>query len=451
MSFPDGFKWGVATSSYQIEGATQQDGKGPSVWDMFCRKPGVTWRGHHGDVACDHYHRYRDDVALMQRIGVQAYRFSICWPRVLPDGVGTVNAPGLAFYDSLVDALLEAGITPYVTLFHWDYPLALYRRGGWLNRDSADWFAEYVQVVVRALSDRVRHFMTLNEVQVFVIGGHHDAWHAPGDGLQLREVLLAGHHALLAHGRAVQAIRANARIPAQVGFAPVGIVKLPASTRSQDMEAARRAMFSVTERRGWNNTWWMDPVFCGHYPEDGLKLYGADAPRPTPSDLEIISEPLDFFGVNIYQGWKVRAGVEGEPEEVEFPPGYPITGFDWPVTPEALYWGPRFIYERYRVPLLIAENGLSCRDWVSLDGRVHDPQRIDFVTRYLRQLHQAILEQVPIWGYFYWSLLDNFEWADGYKQRFGLVHVDFSSQERILKDSAHWYRELIASHGEIAL
>jgi beta-glucosidase len=451
MSFPTGFHWGVATSSYQIEGAVAEEGKGPSVWDVFCHKEGMIWQGHTGDVACDHYHRFCEDVALMGQIGVQAYRLSVCWPRVLPDGVGRVNAPGLAFYDRLVDALLQEGITPYVTLFHWDYPFALYRRGGWLNRDSADWFAQYVEVVVRALSDRVRQWVTLNEVQVFIVAGHQGGWHAPGDGLPLKDVLLAGHHALLAHGRAVQAIRANARTPAQVGYAPVGVVKIPASDRAEDIEAARVGMFSIRERRAWNNSWWMDPVLHGRYPLDGLELYGADAPRPASGDLATISERIDFFGVNIYQGSQVRAGPDGQPQQLPWGPGHPITGSDWPVTPEALYWGSRFLYERYSLPIVITENGLSCRDWVSLDGKVHDPQRIDFVTRYLRQLYRVIEDGVPVRGYFYWSLLDNFEWADGYKQRFGLVHVDFSTQQRTLKDSAHWYRALIASNGRSAL
>jgi len=451
MAFPERFAWGAATSSYQIEGAVAADGKGPSVWDMFARKPDVIWQGQSGDVACDHYARAGEDVTLMQRIGLRAYRFSVSWPRVLPDGTGAVNAAGLAFYDRLVDALLEADVTPYVTLFHWDYPLALYHRGGWLNRDSVQWFGDYTEAVVRALSDRVRHFMTHNEIQVFVTCGHWQGVHAPGDRLEFRQVLRVGHHALLAHGRSVQAIRANAKGPVQIGYAPAGVVHCPVSERPQDVDAARAAMFAVGPRQPWNNAWWMDPVLLGGYPEAGLQAFGSDAPDVTSGDYELMRQPIDFLGINIYQGRLIRAAADGTPREVSRPIGHPLTGFDWPVTPDALYWGPRLLHERYGLPIVITENGCSTRDWPSLDGRVHDPQRIDFVTRYLRELHRAIQEGVPVHGYFLWSLLDNFEWAEGYKERFGLVHVDYPTQGRTLKDSALWYREVIASNGAAAL
>ena len=451
MSFPKDFAWGVATSSYQIEGATETDGKGPSVWDSFCRKPGAIRGGHDGRTACEHYQRYAEDVALMRQIGVRAYRFSVCWPRILPAGVGQVNQAGIDFYDRLVDALLEAGVTPYVTLFHWEYPLALYRRGGWLNPDSSDWFADYAGTVVRALTDRVKHWITLNEVQVFIVGGHYQGWHAPGDQHRFGEMLRAGHHALLAHGKAVQAIRANAQGESRVGYAPVGQVKYPVSNRSEDVDAARQAMFATEANQGWTNAWWMDPVMLGEYPASGLEVFGTDAPVPKPGDMKIIGEPIDFFGVNIYQGEQVRAGDDGRPEIVPHPVGCPMTGFNWPVTPEALYWGSRFFYERYQRRIIITENGLSCRDWISLDGRVHDPQRIDFAARYLRELHRAMQEGVPVDGYFHWSLMDNFEWAEGYLQRFGLIYVDFDTQARVLKDSAYWYRDVISTNGAKAL
>ncbi len=451
ISFPQRFVWGAATAAYQIEGGAAEGGKGPSVWDMLCEKAGAIHGGHDGRVASDHYHRWLEDIALLRQLGLTGYRFSISWPRVLPEGTGRVNLEGLAFYDRIVDALLEAGITPYATLFHWDMPLAAYHHGGWLNRDVADWFAEYSALVARKLGDRVEHWMTLNEPQVFVGHGHYDGRHAPGLRFSLAEMLRCGHNALRAHGSSVRAIRAESRRPARIGFAPMGFPKLPASEAPDDISAARQAMFSVVDPNHWNLTWWTDPVMFGAYPEDGLRLFGKDAPAVSAGDLELISAPTDFLGLNIYQGVRIRKGAAGQPEVVPTPPGFPITGFNWPVTPEALYWGPKFAYERYQKPIFITENGLSCRDWPSLDGRVHDAQRIDFLTRHLRELHRGIREGVPIEGYFHWSALDNFEWADGYKERFGLIYVDYASGERIPKDSFHWYAKIIASGGAAAL
>jgi beta-glucosidase len=446
--FPKDFVWGAAAASYQIEGAAALDGKGPSVWDMFCRKPNAVWNRHTGDVACDHYHRYLDDVGLMKQMGLQAYRLSISWPRVLPSGVGSVNERGLDFYDRLVDALLGAGIEPWVTLFHWDYPLELYYRGGWLNRDSPGWFADYATLAVSRLSDRVKHWMTLNEPQVFIGAGHHEGRHAPGDSLAFREVLRAGHHALLAHGQGVRAIRAASKQPCKIGYAPVGLAKMPADPSSAaDLEAARSSMFSVRAETAWTNTWWMDPVLFGEYPDDGLKLYAPHLPQFDADDFETISAPIDFFGVNIYTGQFVAAGPNGEPQERPFPVGHPITAFEWNVAPEAMYWGPRFFYERYKKPIVVTENGLSCRDWVSLDGKVHDPQRIDFTQRHLLQAERAIAGGVPVQAYFHWSFIDNFEWAQGYKQRFGMIFCDYPSGTRTLKDSAHWYAEVIRTNG----
>jgi beta-glucosidase len=446
MSFPRHFLWGAATAAYQVEGGRGEDGMGPSVWDMFCRKPGAVFEGHTGDVACDHYHRYAEDVAIMQSIGLDAYRFSIAWPRVLPEGTGRPNPEGLSFYDRLVDLLLEAGIEPFVTLFHWDMPLALYHRGGWLNRDSADWFARYAAIIVERLSDRVRNFITLNEPQVFIESGLQLGRHAPGDRLRFEEVLRAGHHALLAHGQAVQAIRATARRPVRVGLAFVGIPKMPATDSAADLEAARRATFAVPPTL-WNNAWWMDPVFLGRYPEEGLRSFGASFSAPRGDDLDVISRPLDFFAVNIYHGEYVRAGDDGKPTRVALPPGHDMTALGWPVTPEAMYFGPRFFHERYGRAIVVTENGLSCRDWVARDGKVHDAQRIEYVTRYLLQLERALVDGVPIDGYFHWSFIDNFEWAEGYKDRFGLVYCDYTTQKRVMKHSARWYAELIRTRG----
>jgi beta-glucosidase len=447
--FPKGFVWGAAAASYQIEGAANVDGRGASVWDMYCRKPDAVWNGHTGDVACDHYHRYAEDVGLMKEIGLQAYRLSIAWPRIQPEGTGKPNEKGLDFYDRLIDALLAAGITPWVTLFHWDFPLALYHRGGWLNRDSADWFADYTTHVVSRLSDRVKHWMTLNEPQVYIGAGHHEGRHAPGDRLAFKEVLLAGHHTLLAHGKSVLAMRAAAKQPLRVGYAPVGLPKMPFDASSAaDLAAAKQLMFGVRAETAWTNTWWMDPVYLGHYPEDGLKFFGSNAPEPRAGDMELIKQPLDFCGVNIYGGQYVRAGQNGEPEEVKMSLGAKLTAFEWYVTPEALYWGPRLFAERYGKPIVITENGLSNRDWLSLDGKVHDPQRIDFTQRYLREAGRAVADGVPFEAYFHWSIMDNFEWAHGYKHRFGLIYCDYDNgNTRTLKDSARWYSEVIRSNG----
>ncbi len=324
------------------------------------------------------------------RWGLHAYRLSISWPRVMPDGTGRVNEEGMAFYDALIDGLLEAGITPWVTLFHWDYPDALQHRGGWLNAESPEWFAQYAAIITERLSDRVTNWMTINEPQIFIGHGHGDGTHAPGLRLDLPGRLLVSHHALLAHGRAVQEIRAGAKRPPLVGWAPCGRIEYPATENPEDIEAGRRSTFSINRRDSWNNTWWSDPVCLGQYPEDGLDLFGAAVPRIGARDMEIIQQPLDFYGVNIYSGDAVRAGSEGLPEKITRPPGFPETAMRWPVTPESLRWGPRFLYERYGVPLVITENGMANLDWVSPDGRVHDPQRIDFTRAYLRELGKAI-------------------------------------------------------------
>jgi beta-glucosidase len=447
MEFPADFVFGAATASYQIEGAAYEDGKGLSVWDMFCRKAGTIWQGQSGDVACDHYHRYREDVALMKETGLDAYRFSVSWPRVMPAGTGPVNEAGIGFYDRLVDELLEADIVPFVTLFHWDYPYELYCRGGWLNRDSSDWFADYTRVVVDRLSDRVRHWMTINEPQCFIGLGHYTGVHAPGDRLGVAEVLRAGHHSLLAHGKAVQVIRGHSKGESKIGFAPVGTVRMPASEDRADIEAARRAMFSLEGQHHWANTLWMDPVFLGRYPDEAWEAFRKSAPEIRDGDMDTISQPLDFFGVNTYQGAFVKAGADGHPQELPFPPGHPITAFKWWVTPEALYWGPRFFYERYKLPIIMTENGMANVDWVSLDGRVHDPQRIDYLHRHLLQLGRAGQDGTKIAGYFVWTLTDNFEWAEGFKERFGIIHTDYSTQKRTLKDSALWYRDVISTRG----
>lgn len=447
MGFPEGFRWGVATAAYQIEGSPCRAGGGFTVWDMFARRPGATHNFESGEVACDHYNRYREDVALMKELGIPNYRLSVSWARVLPEGTGKVNAEGLAFYDRLLDELLAAGIDPHVTLFHWDMPIEVYHRGGWQNRECADWFADYTKIVVEKLSDRVKSWMTLNEPQCFIGLGLQTGLHAPGDRLNLPEVLNAAHNALLAHGKSVQAIRANWKASAEIGWAPVGAVKIPATDSEADIEAARKAMFKADDGDMWNNAWWSDPVYLGHYPAEALEAFGAAAPTIRQGDMETIFQPVDFYGANIYNGHRVQAGANGEPEELHHPMGIGRTIYHWPITPECLYWAAKFYYERYKKPIVVTENGVGLSDWVHLDGKVHDPGRIDFLNRYLLSYRRAADEGIPITGYYQWSFMDNFEWQEGYKHRFGIVYVDYETQERIPKDSAYWYRDVIQSNG----
>jgi beta-glucosidase len=450
MSFPKGFLWGAATSSYQIEGASAPHERGRNIYDEFCARPGAVFGGHTGAVAADHVNRYREDVQHMSDMGLQAYRFSIAWSRVLADGVGAPHAEGIAFYDRLVDELLAAGIEPWVTLFHWDLPLSLHQRGGWQNREIAEWFGEYTALVVDRLSDRVSRWMTLNEPQVFIKFGYGDGKIAPGLKLPLADQVDACHNALRAHGRAVQVIRARAKKPPTVGWALVGRTDVPATSEQSSIDAARAGTLGVLTPDLWNNTWYADPAFFGEYPEDGLRVFGPDAaPRIRPGDMDLIRQPLDFYGLNIYDARLVRRGPDARPEVVPFPDGHPQTAFKWFIVPEALYWGPRFIHERYKVPIYITENGLSNADWVQLNGDVSDPQRIDYTARYLREFRRAGEDGTDIRGYFHWSLLDNFEWAEGFKERFGLIHVDFPTGERTPKESSRWYRDIIRSNGEL--
>lgn len=448
VSFPDGFTWGVATSAYQIEGAVAEDGRLPSVWDTFCRQKGAIRNGDTGDVASDHYHRFREDVQLMRQLQVPAYRFSISWPRVVSFDSGTVNEAGLAFYDALVNELLGAGIQPWVTLFHWDLPQSLQDQGGWLNPNTIACFADYTKAVVERLSDRVRHWITINEPQCIVHFGHGDGSHAPGLKLDLREQLVAAHNVLLAHGNAVAVIREHARTPPIVGWAVVGNTFSPVTEMERDLEAARRATMGVDGQNLWNNTWFNDPVYFGRYPEDGLKAYGAAAPKWNSREMEIISSPLDFLGLNVYTGKQVVANGGDSWEEIELTSGVPCTSMGWPVRGECLYWGPRFHSERYQTPIIITENGMANLDWVQLDGQVRDPQRIDYMNRHLLSLYECIRDGCDVRGYLYWSLLDNFEWADGFQRRFGLIHVDFESERRIPKSSAYWYQRVIRSNGQ---
>ncbi|MDO5346692.1 MAG: GH1 family beta-glucosidase [Lachnospiraceae bacterium] len=450
MGFSNDFVWGAATSAYQIEGASSEDGKGLHIWDVYTKEEGKIYEGHTGDIACDHYHRFREDVRQMKEMGLKAYRFSIDWSRVLPEGTGKINEKGIAFYSDLVDALLEAGIEPYITLFHWELPYELYKKGGWMNRDIAEWFGEYAGLISERFSDRVTHFFTLNEPQCFIGLGYLRGENAPGVKAPVRDTFLMAHNALRAHGRGVQMLRQKAKRPIKVGYAPTGPMNYPASQRPEDIEAARAAFFSMPELSNWtwNVAWWSDPVLLGCYPEEGLVRYEKYLPRITEEDMRLISEPIDIYGQNIYNGNCICMGPDGKPRVMERKEGFPRTATNWPVVPECIYWGPKFLYERYHKPIYLTENGISCRDVLSLDGKVHDPGRIDFLNRYLREVKRAVEDGVDIRGYFLWTLMDNFEWASGYSERFGLLYVDFETQERIWKDSAYWYKDVIRTNGE---
>ena len=447
-NFPRAFTWGAATAAYQIEGAWNKDGKGPSVWDDMVHRGGKIKGDTNGDIACDHYHRWPEDVALMKKIGLQAYRMSLSWPRILPSGTGAINTAGLDFYDRLIDGLLDADITPWVTLFHWDMPLELYRKGGWQNRDSVEWFGEYTRVVARKLGDRVKHWITLNEPPCFTDLGHSVGMQAPGDSISFANMLNLGHNVLMAHGRAVQVLREECVGKVDIGFAVTGNSKIPDTETPENIEATRSHLFTVRKKSLWSIAWWMDPVYLGRYPSDGLELFGGDMPEISDEDMKLISQPLDFMGYNGYTGDRVIASPDG-PVELEYKPGHPQGFLSWlRMQPDSLYWISRFFHDRYgELPVVITENGFASTDWVALDGKVHDPQRTDYTARYLQGIARANREGYPVTGYFHWTLMDNFEWAEGYHPRFGLIHVDYETQVRTLKDSAHWYREVITSNG----
>lgn len=447
MSFPKDFVWGAATSACQIEGNSQADGKGRSIWDAFVEQPGKIFENHRVDPGCDHYRRWAEDVDLMRALGLRAYRCSIAWTRLLPDGVGRVNERGVEFYDRLIDRLLAAGIVPWLTLYHWDLPEALQRRGGFLNRDIVDWFGDYAALAARRFGDRVKHWITFNEPPVIVGLGHQDGVHAPGLRLPFDQCLLAAHHLLMAHGRGVQALRQGCAGPAKISLAQTSREPIPIDRAPATMEAARRAYFACTKRDFWNLAWWADPIVLGHYPEEGLRAFADALPAITDADLRLIAQPIDFLAYNCYSGWPVSSGASGQAVPQTWPPGNPRGTLPWlNLAPDAAYWAARFQTERYRLPLVFSENGYCNTDFVHRDGAVPDPQRIDFMARYLGAIERAVAEGVPVHGYFYWSLLDNFEWAEGYKDRFGLVHVDYATQQRTPKSSYFWYRDWIAAH-----
>ncbi|NNF64633.1 MAG: beta-glucosidase [Acidimicrobiia bacterium] len=439
---PNSFVYGAATSAYQIEGARHADGKGESIWDRFAdigRMP------ESGDIACDHYNRWREDIQLMSDLGVDAYRFSIAWTRVLPDGRGEVNQAGLDFYDRLVDGLLDAGITPYPTLYHWDLPQVLEDEGGWTNRATVDAFVEYTEAVARRLGDRVTNWITHNEPWVAAYLGHLEGVFAPGR-TSWPDALAASHHILLSHGRAVPVLQANG---AKVGIA---LDCRPARPASDDP----RAVAASRHFDGFRNRWFFDPVFGKGYPDDMMKAYrdrgrfDDTMPAVEGRDLDEIAVPIDFLGLNYYTSLAISASDDPEVEFTPVQPGpNPPTGFTemgWENTPEALTDYLVHLNEEYQpASVFITENGASYGDGVGPDGRVHDQRRIDYLAAHIAATHNARDRGVPVDGYFVWSLMDNLEWVKGYRQRFGLIHVDHATGTRTPKDSYHWYRELLSS------
>jgi beta-glucosidase len=442
LSFPYGFLWGSATASYQVEGAAKEGGRGPTIWDSFAHTPGKVANGDTGDVADDFYHRYPEDIALMQRMGLKTFRFSVAWSRIFPTGTGAPNQQGLDFYKRLTDALLAAGIAPYCTLYHWDLPQPLGDRGGWQNRQTAVDFADYAGFVAKHLSDRVKHFMTMNEMQSFVDLGYGNGMHAPGLRLGRKDLAQVAHHAVLAHGLGVQAIRANAKPGTLVGLADNPAACTPVFNAPEHTKAARIALREENAR-------FLSVVMEGRYTDLYLKRLGADAPVHTDAEMRAIGAPLDFIGLNIYPAAYVRAdSSEQGYAMVSNPTSFPHMASSWlNIGPEALYWVPREVNELWHPKgIYITENGASSDDVLTPDGHIWDTDRTMFLRNYLTHLQQACAEGVPVKGYFCWSLLDNFEWADGYGKRFGIVYVDFKTQKRTPKLSAHFYEKTIAGN-----
>jgi beta-glucosidase len=438
LQFPAGFLWGCATSAYQIEGAVTADGRGRTIWDTFAHTPGKTYQGQTGDVANDSYHRFAEDVKLLKELGVRTYRFSVAWARIFPQGTGKPSDKGIAYYDRLVDELLKNDIAPYATLFHWDLPQAL--PGGWQSRDTAKAFADYAGFVAKRLSDRVRHFMTTNEMVCFTDLSYKIGQFAPGLKLGDAAVNQVRHHAILAHGLGVQAIRAAAISGTQVGFAENPKVYVPVIGTEEHIEAAKRAFRQ-------ENAPFISTVLEGKYPDEYLEREGANAPKVESGDLAIIGSPLDFVGLNVYQPEYARADSSRSGYAVERRPiSYPRMASSWLyVGPEVMYWAVRSVTELWNPKAIyITENGCSGEDHRDAAGRIEDTDRVMFLRNYLTHLHRAVAENYPVKGYFLWSLMDNFEWADGYGKRFGVYHVDFNTQRRTPKRSALWYREVIA-------
>lgn len=445
--FPEQFLWGAATSAFQIEGATDAEGRGPSIWDDFCKQPGRIEDGSDGRVACDHFHRYREDVQILQDLGLNAYRFSIAWSRVFPDGL-VYNPSGLSFYERLVDTLLESGIEPWVTLYHWDMPQGLHERGGWPARESAERFGAYAEAVVKRVGDRVRHWITINEPWCASMLGYLNGEHAPGER-SLPRALRAAHHLLLAHGRGTEAIRAHAP-EAQVGITLNMMPGEPASRSPEDAEACRRF-------DGVFNRWYADPIFKGQYPADTVRDYVAEGGLPDGldfvhrGDMEAISAPTDFLGINYYTRAVLRSDqvpeAENAPRLIPIPEPGQLTDMGWEIYPRGLEELLLRVHRDYAPPAIyITENGAAFSDGPDERGEIQDTRRTEFLFRHLSSCHAAIQEGVPLAGYFVWSLLDNFEWAHGYTKRFGITWVDYETQRRLLKASGRFYQSVVKTN-----
>jgi len=440
IQMPTTFRWGAATSSYQIEGAFQEGGRGLSIWDTFSRTPGKTAGGHTGDIACDSYHRYEEDVALLKRLGVNSYRFSVAWPRIFPDGTGAVNEAGIDYYMRLVDKLLENGIEPMCTLYHWDLPQALQNQGGWANRATIDAFVRYAETMFRAFDGKITRWITLNEPWCASFLSNYLGVHAPG----YRDLQLAtdvAHHLLVAHGAAVEAFR-RLGVPGEIGIAPNITWIEPYSARKEDIDACRR-------ETGWWIDYFIDPLFHGAYPAFMLEWLESKGAKPTilEGDMERIAAPIDFLGLNYYTGnlgkYKRGAGLfDCEPVDE----GYAKTDIDWFIYPEGFYKAIQYIAQQYgNTPIYITENGACYNDGLEADGTVNDDRRIAYMRQHLLQLHRCIASGYPVQGYYAWSLMDNFEWAEGYEKRFGIVHVDFETLKRTPKASYFWYQKVIGN------
>ncbi|MEP6492093.1 MAG: GH1 family beta-glucosidase [bacterium] len=440
--FPQGFLWGASTSAYQIEGSPLADGAGPSIWQRFAHSPGRTANGETGDVACDHYRRWRSDVALMRELGLQAYRFSISWSRVFPQGTGPLNERGLDFYDNLVDELLANDIRPNATLFHWDLPAALDDRGGWLNRDVADWFGDYASAVFARLGDRVPMWATLNEPWVVTDGGYLRGALAPGHR-NLFEAPIASHNLLRAHGRGVQAFRAESRL-GEIGIVVNLEPKDPASDSENDAQAACRG-------DAYMNRQYLDPIFTGSYPPEMREIFGVAWPEFPAEDFALIGQKIDFLGINYYTRGVVRDDPEARPVRIAYvrQPEHAYTETGWEMHPPSLERTLLWVTERYgRMPLYITENGAAMYDPPhAVDGAVHDPLRVWYFREHLKAARSAMRKGADLRGYFAWSLFDNYEWSLGYTKRFGIVHVNYETQERTPKSSAHYYSRVIATNG----
>jgi beta-glucosidase len=441
-TFPPGFLWGSATASYQVEGAVHEAGRGPSIWDTFSHTPGKTDNSDTGDIADDYFHRYRQDIQWMKELGLKTFRFSVAWTRIFPTGTGAPNPQGFDFYNQMIDALLEAGIQPFCTLYHWDLPQPLQDRGGWENRDTAKAFADYAGYTVGKLSDKVKHFMTMNEMRTFVEQGYGLGVHAPGLQLDQKRLAQLTHYVVLGHGLGLQAIRAHGRADTKAGIADNLTPPIPIYETAEHVAAARVALRE-------ENAMFLTVLQEGRYTDLYLKRLGKNAPQFTAEEMAIIGGPMDFTGLNIYQPSFVRAdNSEAGYAVLPDPSSYPHMLSSWlTIGPEGLYWGPKLVAETWNVKdIYITENGASSADVIAPDGEVYDTDRVMFLRNYLTHLQRAIAEGVPVKGYFLWSLLDNFEWADGYKKRFGISYVDFKTQKRTPKLSAHFYKQVIASN-----